>query len=282
MKPVTFLNEGMQLVGMLHLPEGKKKSPIVIFNHGYTGNHLESHRIFRYACIELCKVGIAGFRFSRRGHGDSDGDFSDITLTGEISDLKAAIDFICTLPEVDKNKIGVIGYSHGGMMAINEAARDQRIKTVLTWSSGSAGGGDPYERLLATEEGRAQVEKWKKGEAITFEHIWTGIFQLKPSYYEDLVKNRGKYNCLERVKEISPRPICFLVGEGDHAERGTYRLFIEAREPKELVVLPGVKGVDMHHWRDLELTARLYKETVNWFKKVFFTPERIESTVARW
>lgn len=280
-KPVTFMSEGMQLVGMLHLPEGKKKSPIVIFNHGWTGNHLESHRIFRYTCIELCKEGIAGLRFSRRGHGDSDGDFSDITVTGEIIDLKAAIDFVCTLPEIDAGRIGVIGYSHGGTIVICHAAEDKRVKAVLTWASSS---GDPLERYLETEEGRSRLEKWKKGETVTFSHVFTGIWQLKAKFYEDLVENHDKFNNLNRVKEISPSPVCFIHGENDPIvpERSSYKLYLSAKEPKELMMIPGKSDIDMHHWRDLEGTAKLYKETVGWFKKVFFTPEKVKGTSTKW
>ena len=42
-RPVTFVNEGQQIVGILHVPEGGGPHPGVVLFHGCTGSKSEDH-----------------------------------------------------------------------------------------------------------------------------------------------------------------------------------------------------------------------------------------------
>ncbi|MFC1846781.1 alpha/beta fold hydrolase [Chloroflexota bacterium] len=70
---------------------------------------------------KLISGGFACLRFNYRGCGTdkekSDGEFIDSTLTRRIQDYNSAIDFVQSLG-INKNKIGVIGSSFGGTVAI--------------------------------------------------------------------------------------------------------------------------------------------------------------------
>lgn len=49
-----------------------------------------------------------------------------------VHDISAGIDYLCTLPEVDANRIGFIGHSYGGAMALWYPAFDTRIKAAVS------------------------------------------------------------------------------------------------------------------------------------------------------
>jgi pimeloyl-ACP methyl ester carboxylesterase len=62
----------------------------------------------------------------------SEGEFEDVRLTGRIRDYKAALQFLDT-SKVDMSRLGVIGSSFGGMVAV--AAQDERIKAMVCLST---------------------------------------------------------------------------------------------------------------------------------------------------
>jgi pimeloyl-ACP methyl ester carboxylesterase len=65
-----------------------------------------------------------------RGHGSSSGTGMDFGWHGD-ADIAAALDFLTTQPEVDPDRIVVVGLSMGGEEAIGAAAADGRIAAVV-------------------------------------------------------------------------------------------------------------------------------------------------------
>ena len=92
--PVTFDCKGQQIVGMLHLPEGRGRVPAALLMHGFTGTKVESHRLFVKISRALAEHGIASLRFDYRGSGDSAGDFEEMTIRSEIADALEAVRFL--------------------------------------------------------------------------------------------------------------------------------------------------------------------------------------------
>ena len=89
--PVVFENKGQQIVGMLHLPEGRGRFPTALLLHGFTGTKVEAHRMFVKLSRALADHGIASLRFDYRGSGDSAGEFEDMTIRSEVADSLEAI-----------------------------------------------------------------------------------------------------------------------------------------------------------------------------------------------
>jgi dipeptidyl aminopeptidase/acylaminoacyl peptidase len=134
-KLVVFQNQGQNLYGMLHLPEGPTPCPAVALLHGFTGHRSESHFIFTKQARHLAQHGIAALRFDFRGSGESEGDFADMTIEGEISDAAAALDWLSAQPEIDKARLGVLGLSLGGLVAACLAGRDPRVRALVLWAA---------------------------------------------------------------------------------------------------------------------------------------------------
>lgn len=135
-EPISFMNEGQKLIGVLHRPAGasRDKIPAVVLFHGFTGTKVEPHRIFVKAAEALAREGIAALRFDFRGSGDSEGDFEDMTLQGEISDARASLDYLSGIPGIDDDNIGILGLSMGGAVAAS-VSDDPRVKSVVLWSA---------------------------------------------------------------------------------------------------------------------------------------------------
>jgi len=109
----------MTLRGMEHIPEKSldEKVPAVILFHGFTGTKLEPHRLFLKISRALEKQGIASFRFDFLGSGESDGDFEEMTVSKEIEEAHAIVDFVKRDGRIDPSRIYLLGLSMGGLVA---------------------------------------------------------------------------------------------------------------------------------------------------------------------
>lgn len=81
----------------------------------------------------MLERGYACLRFDFRGSGESEGDFSEITLETEISDAKTAVEFARSHDKIDPERIALPGQSLGGTIAICIAAEVEIASSVL-WS----------------------------------------------------------------------------------------------------------------------------------------------------
>jgi hypothetical protein len=79
-------------------------------------------------CQALAETGIAALRFNFRGVGQSQGKYGE--GIAEQDDAKAALDFALENESVDKERIGLAGYSFGGMVALPVALKDERVKRL--------------------------------------------------------------------------------------------------------------------------------------------------------
>jgi pimeloyl-ACP methyl ester carboxylesterase len=131
---VSLPCEGEAIFGVLHLPSGGPV-PGVVMCHGFTGHKAETHRLFVNAARDFAGHGLAVLRFDFRGSGDSGGEFREMTISREIADAKAALDYLCSRSEVDASRVGVLGLSMGGCVAACLAGRDARVKALVLWAA---------------------------------------------------------------------------------------------------------------------------------------------------
>lgn len=137
-KAISILHNLQVIRGMEHIPE-TDEVPAVILLHGFTGSKLEPHRFFLKISRELEALGIASFRFDFLGSGESDGDFEDMTVLKELAEAKTIFEYVSSHPLVDKEKIFVLGFSMGGLVASLLAGdlKDDVYKLILLAPAGN-------------------------------------------------------------------------------------------------------------------------------------------------
>ena len=120
---VSFTNAQYTFNGTLTLPENySKNTPVVLMVTGSgqqdRDEELFSHKPFAVIADALARQGIASLRYDDRGWGDKSVNFADFTTDDFRQDAAAAI------PLLRKrfNKVGILGHSEGGIIAMMLAA----------------------------------------------------------------------------------------------------------------------------------------------------------------
>jgi len=230
--PITFQNSrGQKLYGVLHLPNSGMRTPIVIMAHGFTDDKTGDNRLFVKFAREIAPRGMAALRFDFAGSGDSEGDFAETTPSSQIEDLKSAIDFVCSLPEIDTHFISLLGYSLGGAVSIHTVAEDQRINAFVGWA--------PVSHPKATFQKILGEKAFHSAQKIGMTACKNGDkqFYLKKDFFSDL----QNLNPLSNISKISPRPIVLIQGLSDEKVPPTETeiLFECAKNPKEIHFIRG-------------------------------------------
>lgn len=126
---------GLKLFGVLHLPEHfTPPFPAVLMIHGLAGTKAGRHRLYVRLAEKLSKMGIASLRLDMRGCGDSEGDFSRITVDTQVADALLGLDFLTSHPFISKDQIGILGRSMGGAVAVLVAKEAMKRQTMTLCS----------------------------------------------------------------------------------------------------------------------------------------------------
>ena len=197
-------SDGLRLEGW-YVPS-KNRAAVIAFP-GRRGPQRQTRMLVRH--------GYGVLLFDRRGEGASEGDPNIFGWAGA-RDLKAAIAFLQSRPDVDRQRIGGIGLSVGGEMLLDAAAQTTDLAAVVSEGAG----------IRSVRE--AIGLGWGKPLEITVSAmatVGTALFanDLPPPSLEDL------------VPRIAPRPVFFIYAtHGQGGEDLNPNFHAAAREPKEL------------------------------------------------
>ncbi len=137
-EPLIFTNNGQRLFGTLHIPDGAKGRgfPAIVMLHGFTGQRIETHRLFVKAARRFAADGILVLRFDFRGCGESDGNFEDLSIDGQLGDAMAAIELVRRRQDVCVERVALLGFSLGGAIAATVAGQDgTSISCLVLWAA---------------------------------------------------------------------------------------------------------------------------------------------------
>jgi alpha/beta superfamily hydrolase len=116
-KNVEFKNSrGDKLAGILN--ETNSKDWVLIMAHGFTSNKNTKNFVKLSEMLE--GKNISSLRFDFWGHGESDGNFSDITISEAVDDILNAIKFV---KELGYKNVGLLGSSFGGISSIMASSK---------------------------------------------------------------------------------------------------------------------------------------------------------------
>ncbi len=222
-RAVIIWSDGVRMAGDLYLPKSLKpneKLPAVLFCAGTGGIKKGTPQQF---APRFVKAGFVFLAFDYRGWGESDSRLmsldkqpapdakGEITIRArairwqmdfadQVMDIRAAISFLAGEPNVDPQRIGILGTSYGGGLVTWTAGNDPRVKCVAAQVGGMGGGRRPAAEQhaydLATKQARAETEP------VPFE---TGKMGGKMARYEKMRVNPVKsigYSAIEAAEKI--------------------------------------------------------------------------------
>jgi dipeptidyl aminopeptidase/acylaminoacyl peptidase len=225
-KLVTMEVDGLNIVGQLYLPPGDMPHPTVCICHGIPAQVPDpNNRGYALLAEKICSNGFAVLIFNFRGKGKSGGN---LDILGWTRDLKAAIDYICALPEVDSSRLYLLGFSGGATVSVYVAAQDERVAAVATCAC-------PAEFTFFTEvdDPQALIDHFRSIGAVR-----DGDF---PSSVQEWLNGFEVVKPINYVARISPRPLLLVHGDKDETVNfnDARRLYARAGEPKQLVIVEG-------------------------------------------
>ncbi len=279
-KKVTFKNRyGITLAADLYQPKNASGKLAALAVGGPFGAVKEqSSGLYAQTMVERGFVTLA---FDPSYTGESGGEPRNVASPDiNTEDFSAAVDFLGLQPNVDRERIGIIGICGWGGMALNATAVDKRIKAVVTstmydmtrvMSKGYNDSVTLEQRTQALEQ--LSQQRWKDAEKGTpayqppYNELKGGEAQFLVDYHDYYRTPRGYHPravnsgnswtmttplsfmnmpILTYIKEISPRPILFVHGEKAHSRYFSETAYAAAAEPKELMIIPGANHTDLY------------------------------------
>ena len=141
--------------------------------------------IFAQLANALADAGFLVIRSDERGMGQSGGRAESATLGEFTEDARAVFAYLGKRKDVDPRRIATIGYGEGGWIAMNVAAREQRLAAIVLVAAPAMSGTElvlAQQRQLLERSGttgaaqQAAVEQQKKIlEAVTTGKGWEGV-----------------------------------------------------------------------------------------------------------
>lgn len=140
----TVLSRGVQVPVTLVIPASADAAgpvPLVVMAHGHGGSREEGGG-YRLAAEAFAARGIASIRMDFAGCGDSVESFANNNLTSMLIDLQAARAFAAARPEIDNDRVGLLGYSMGGRLVALLSEMDPSYRVMATWAPAVADGAE--------------------------------------------------------------------------------------------------------------------------------------------
>lgn len=212
---------------------------VIVMLHGYSASKADlldiAQALFSFGAYHLLLL-------DGRAHGASGGRLISFGKE-EWLDVRAAVDFLGSVPELKRFPIGCYGVSMGGAIGIQAAVRLHEIRALVTDSAYS----DLSEVIAVSQRLKYHIPRFPLGQMA----IW-GI----------QVRLRVRMSAVSpdsMVGQVAPRPILLIHGEKDVrvSAKHAKRLYTRAREPKQIWLVPEAGHADAFYFRGEEYARRV-------------------------
>lgn len=284
---VTFHNRyGITLAADLYAPKGETGPFAAIAVSGPFGAVKEQSSGL-YA-QEMAARGFLTIAFDPSFTGESGGEPRYVASPDiNTEDFQAAVDYLSTRPDVDPERIGIIGICGWGGMALNAAAIDTRIKataamTMYDMTRVTANG---YFDAEDSEEARhakrvamnaQRTEDYKNGtyaraggvvdplpeDAPEFVRDYYAYYKTPRGYHERSLNSNDGWNVTSSLSFLNMpilqysdeirSAVLVVHGEKAHSCYFSRDAFAKLRgENKELMIIPGAVHTDLYDRKDI-------------------------------
>ena len=224
-RTVALEVDGLNISGQLYLPDNQTPYATVCVCHGIPAGTPPDPGDGGYPLLaeRICHEGFAVLIFNFRGTGFSGGN---LDILGWTRDLKAAIDYLWALPEVDRSRLSLLGFSGGAAVAVYVASQDKRVSSIVTCAC-------PAEFTFFTkvDEPQSVIDHFRSIGAIRDKDF--------PYSTQDWLDGFRLVSPIKYVAGIAPRPLLLVHGGQDEtvAVSDAYKLYARAGEPKQIVIV---------------------------------------------
>ena len=298
-KAVTFKNGIWNLAGLLYFPDSfneNKKYPALVF--GNPGGSVKEQTPADYG-EGLSKAGFAVLTFDACHQGESEGEPKLLDNPYERSeDIKCGVDFLTTLPYIDRDRIGAIGQCAGSGFAIYAALTDRRIKAVCGLCCTN-----PGATTRQGWDGKRTIEENKKtldliamqrtaevnGEPVKYVHYVPEKEEINDTTYPDMIAgnqfyrveakhpnspnlfmftglaNRMTFDAYEFIPEYLDRPFLVINGSKAGSLWQSKKAYDLSNGPKELWIVDGAGHFDFYN--NSECITKTFDKIAEFFNK---------------
>jgi dipeptidyl aminopeptidase/acylaminoacyl peptidase len=219
---VTYASDGLKIKGYLAIPKKGDRLPAVIYNRG--GNRAFGSMTDEQAVTQLGRIASWGYAVAASQYrGSSGGEGKEEFGGADVDDVLNLIPVLESLPKVDSGRIGMFGWSRGGMMTYLVLARTDRIAAAVVGS----GVADLADLLAHRPE---------------MEDVFVALI---PNYAENKAEALAARSALRWPEKLSRKtPILLLAGTADWRVPPKQALdmgaaLLEAKHPFRLVIFEG-------------------------------------------
>lgn len=251
----------------LNMPDSTEPVPAVLLLHGFGSSKDEVGGMYARVATALAQKGIASLRIDFAGFGKSDGDTGSTTIDAQLAQAKAAFAVLRGTKGVDPNRMGVLGFSLGGGVAMLLASgQPMDVKSLVTWSSV----GD-FQADMLGGLGQKAFDRAKEDGIVGLDLGFRTI-ALKQAFFDSL----GAYK-LDDAISTYPGAYLTIAGSKDFSAQYADRFVGLAKNAaKEAMIIPegdhifGVLGTDQ------TMADSVIAKTADWFAGTLGTPPKAE------
>ena len=242
-KNISVMNSDSEIIRTeLYYRNAIKDAPAIVICHGFKG--FKNWAFFPFLAESLAQADYIAltFNFSRNGIGPDLQNFTELdqfeknTYSHELNDLNCIIDAIASgeigKGLIDPEKIGLIGHSRGGAIALLHTPNDPRIKSLVTWSAIAT-----VERYTAE-----QIKLWKSEKFLEFENKRTGqMMRVGLELLKDIQKNKKALNIAAAAEKIETPTLVIHGQEDESVPVAESQIIFDhlASTQKELMIIEG-------------------------------------------
>ena len=256
--PLMLDNGEYEIPAIMTSPEGKAVVPGVILLHGSASHKNEVGDLYLRLAEQLANNGIASIRIDFAGTGDSPVDYTHYTLKTAVRDAEVALAFLRSQPRVDDHRIGVVGFSQGGLIAQLLVAQQPGIKSFVAWSSVASDGigpfADMFETLYMKAKREGQVEQ---------QFAWRPPLTVSYEWFEQVMANQSLSGMAEYTGSVLA-----IAGSNDTVGPPTAATRLIVASGSDVARAVTIKGAD-HIFNVLDENAnqdeQLLEITTEWF-----------------
>lgn len=277
---VAFPNQyGMKVTGNLFVPKGLRpgrRRPAMVVGHPMGAVKEQSANLY---ATKLAEQGFVTMSIDLSFWGGSAGrPRNAVSPDIYAEDFSAAVDFLRAHPRVHGDRVGALGICGSGSFVVSAAKIDPRIRAVATVTMYDMGAVNRdglrnsvslRQRKAALVEAAEQRDvEFAGGETLytagTPERLDSNSTAVEREFFDFYRTARGysphtttmptltsnakfmNFYPFDDIASISPRPMLFVTGENAHSREFSEDAYRLAKDPKELVVVPGAGHVDLY------------------------------------